>query len=714
MSGVLDARWHRVADLAPRVRAHATVHRHVARGQVWYVLQDNQSGRYFQISPAANMVLCLMDGRRTMAEIWDLVAASLGSARPTREEALRLLIQLYQSDLLLTELPPDMAELARRAKRQDRARWRSWFGSPMAMRFPLLDPDRFLTATLPLARPFFSRAGFVAWFGLVVVGIVLAGAHWAELTTNVSDRVFSTYNVLMLLVLYPISKLLHELGHAYATRLHGGEVHETGLMLLVLYPVPYVDASASSGFADKRARIVVSAAGIMVEVALAALAVIAWVALEPGFARAAAFNLILLCGVSTVLFNGNPLLRFDGYYVLSDWLEVHNLDQRSRRYLLYLLQRHGFGLHDAESPVRAPGEEKILASYGMIAFFYRIGVMLAIAVAVAQQFFVLGVILAIVSVAQMIVWPILRGLRYLATAGALRHRRRRAVAVVGGAVGACLVLLLGVPLPYAHVAQGVAWLPEDAVVHARADGFVTEILVQSGHPVSLGQPVIVQRDPIAQARVEVLRAQAAVADSRFDAVNLIDLTQARLAGEQRQRAHAVLANAEERTAHLTLRAPRDGQFVLPDADRLVGRFVRHGDVVGYVMTGGDFVVRAIVPQAEIDLVRGRTRAAAMRFNEDIHAAIPGVIIRETPSALERPPAATLTADGGGPMLLDPASPRRERPLDRWYEVVIRATGDVPPQRLGARVFVRFDLGSEALGWRLLRTARQLLPRLLNA
>ena len=314
----------------------------------------------------------------------------------------------------------------------------------------------------------------------------------------------------------------------------------------------------------------------------------------------------------------------------------------------------------------------------------------------------------------LIVWPILRGLRYLATAGALRHRRRRAVAVVGGAVGACLVLLLGVPLPYAHVAQGVAWLPEDAVVHARADGFVTEILVQSGHAVSLGQPVIVQRDPIAQARVEVLRAQAAVADSRFDAVNLIDLTQARLAGEQRQRAHAVLANAEERTAHLTLRAPRDGQFVLPDADRLVGRFVRHGDVVGYVMTGGDFVVRAVVPQAEIDLVRGRTRAVEMRFNEAIHVAIPGGIIRETPSALERPPAATLTADGGGPILLDPASPRRERPLDRWYEVVIRATGDVPPQRLGARVFVRFDLGSEGLGWRLLRTARQLLPRLLNA
>lgn len=287
MSGALDARWHRVADLAPRVRAHATVHRHVARGQVWYVLQDNQSGRYFQISPAANMVLCLMDGRRTMAEIWDRVAATLGAARPTREEALRLLIQLYQSDLLLTELPPDMTELARRAKRQDRARWRSWFGSPMAMRFPLLDPDRFLTATLPMARPFFSRAGFAVWLALVVVGVVLAGANWAELTTNVSDRVFSTYNV---------------------------------LMLLVFYPVPYVDASASSGFADRWSRIVVSAVGIMVEVALAALAVIAWVALEPGFARAAAFNLILLCGVSTVLFNGNPLLRFDGYYVLRELL----------------------------------------------------------------------------------------------------------------------------------------------------------------------------------------------------------------------------------------------------------------------------------------------------------------------------------------------------------------------------------------------------------
>ncbi len=159
----------------------------------------------------------------------------------------------------------------------------------------------------------------------MLTGVVLAVLHWPELTSDVTDRVLATENVALIMCVYPIVKSLHELGHAYATKVWGGEVHEVGVMLLVFIPVLYVDASASAAFRQKHRRIVVGAAGIMVEMALAAIALIVWIYAAPGLGRTVAFNVILIGGVSTLLFNGNPLLRFDGYYIFSDLIEIPNL-----------------------------------------------------------------------------------------------------------------------------------------------------------------------------------------------------------------------------------------------------------------------------------------------------------------------------------------------------------------------------------------------------
>jgi putative peptide zinc metalloprotease protein len=162
-----------------------------------------------------------------------------------------------------------------------------------------------------------------------------------------------------------------------------------------------------------------------------------------------------------------------------------------------------------------------------------------------------------------------------------------------------------------------------------------------------------------------------------------------------------------------LLAPKAGRFVVPEAPNLPGNFVHKGDVLGYVIGGDDVAVRAVVPQSEIDLVRHRSKGVALRFTEAVGRAVPARIVRETPSALERPPAAALSPEGGGPMLLDPTSQNHDRPLDRWYELVVRPADSTPLDRIGAHVYVRFDLGSEPVAWRLLRGARQMLLRTLN-
>jgi putative peptide zinc metalloprotease protein len=391
--------WYRVAALKPRIRSHARILRQSFRDKVWFILQDYAAERSHRFSPAAHYFIGLMDGERTVQEIWEAASAHLGDGAPTQEEAIRLLGQLHAADALLCDVPPDSMEVFRRHQRHQRMLWRRRLWTPMALRFPLFDPDRFLQRTLPTVQPLLGWFGLVLWLAVVGTGAVMAASHWTDLTKDISDRVLDPKNLVLLWFVYPVVKTLHELGHAYATRKWGGEVHEIGIMLLVFSPVPYVDASSAWAFRDKRKRMVVGAAGIAVELFLGALALFTWLAVEPGAVRAVAYNVMLISGVSTLLFNGNPLLRFDGYYVLADAIEIPNLGSRSNQYLGYLFQRYVVGVGDAESPAHSAGERFWMIVYGIASFVYRIFISFIIITFIAGKFFVIGVVLAIWAVA---------------------------------------------------------------------------------------------------------------------------------------------------------------------------------------------------------------------------------------------------------------------------------------------------------------------------
>ena len=341
---IFSSSWYRVADLKPLLRAHTRIHRHEYLGEIWYVLQDPLSGRFYRFSTSAYQLIGLFDGKRSVHEAWELAAERLGDDAPGQEEVIRLLSQLHSADVLQTDVPPDSVELFQRYQRQERMRWKQRLWSPLALRFPLFDPEKLLNAWLPLVRPLFGWLGFLAWLGIVIAGVFVAAMHWPELTENFADRVLAPQNLFLLWLTYPLVKALHEFGHAFATKVWGGEVHEIGIMLLVFMPVPYVDASAASAFKEKHKRMIVGAMGIMTELLLAVLALFIWLSAEHGMVRGFAYNVMLIGGVSTLFFNGNPLLRFDGYYVLADALEMPNLGKRSHQYLGYLIQRYWFGV----------------------------------------------------------------------------------------------------------------------------------------------------------------------------------------------------------------------------------------------------------------------------------------------------------------------------------------------------------------------------------
>src|SRR5215510_6620361 len=413
--------WYRVASLRPRLRRHAQIHRHHYRGQLWYILQDHASQRVHRFSPAAYCVIGLMDGKRTVEALWEVASARLGDDAPTQDEVIQLLTHLHAADVLQCDVPPDTAELLLRYERQRRGTWQNRLLSPFVVRLPLFDPERFLQRLLPWIRPFFGGLCLLLWLLVVGTAVLLAAVHWHDLTEDFMDRVLVPHNLLLLWLVFPVLKTLHEFGHAFATKIYGGEVHEMGVMFLVFTPCPYVDASAASAFRAKWHRIMVGAAGMIVELFLAALALFVWLNVEPGVVRAVTYNVMFIAGISTVLFNGNPLLRYDGYYMFADYLEIPNLRVRARAYLHYLWERYAFGHREAEAEMATPGERGWFVCYGLMALVYRAVVFVAVAIYIADRFFFLGVIVAIGGLVVGGAAPLVRLLAYLSTSPRLRR-----------------------------------------------------------------------------------------------------------------------------------------------------------------------------------------------------------------------------------------------------------------------------------------------------
>jgi putative peptide zinc metalloprotease protein len=705
--------WYRAQDARPCLRSHARIHRHHYRGQLWYVLQDRTSGRFLRFTPAAYLVISLMNGQRTVQEIWDLSCERLGDDVLTQDEMISLLAQLHQSDVLRGDGIPDLAESSERARREGRRKKVMGLINPLAVRIPLLDPDRFLTATLPAIRPLMSRIGALTFVAVVASAVVLAGLNWPQLTNNIADRVLAAESILLLLLTYPFVKAIHELGHGYVLKRLGGEVHEMGVMFLVFLPVPYVDASDTAALRQKWQRAFVGSAGILVEAFLAALALFVWLNAEEGMVRAIAFNVMLIGGVSTLLFNGNPLLKFDGYYVLSDLIEAPNLGNRSNRYLGYLIQRHLYGVEHPEPPATAPGEARWLIFYSIASFCYRIFIMTVIISVVATKFFVIGVVLALWATVLMLGFPLGKQLRFLFTSPVLRRNRPRALGVTAGIIASVVTLVMLVPLPYSTVTEGVVWTPDESTVYAGAAGVVTELVAQPNAYVAAGEPLIRLKDDFLDARVKVLKAQVAELRLRYEARDTVDPAEAKMVQERLQLAEADLDLTLERQRDLLVRSETDGIFVVPRAADLPGRFVRQGEVLSFVSKREDSVVRVVVPEDQADVVRNRVRAVELKFQNHVTMTVPAVINREIPALSNTLPSLALSTLGGGDIVLDPTDTNQIRTISRLLHLELKpaSTEHLPP--MGSRVYVRFTHGAEPLAVRLYRGIRQVFLRRFN-
>ncbi len=701
---IFSPSWYRIAELKPQLRPHCRIHRHCYRQQLWYVLQNPVSGAFHRFSPQSYLIIGLLNGRHTLQRIWDVVNEKLQDDAPTQQDVIQLLTQLYRADVLQTDVLPVFAEMQERGDKMQRKKTLQQWRSPLSFKIPLLDPDRLLDVMTPFFSFLFTRLAMVCWLLLIVSACILAGQYWQPLSENVMDRALSLENLLSLWFVFPVVKILHELGHGVAVKHWGGEVHELGVMFLVFMPVPYVDASASTGYEQKHRRIVVAAAGLIVELTLAAIALLVWIAAEPGTLRAIAYNVMLIAGVSAVLFNGNPLLRFDSYYILADALEIPNLGARANQYIIYLLQKYMLHVKQVQSPVAAAGERGWLFFYAIASFCYRMVMMVSIILLIGAQYFSVGVLLACWSAYVMLLQPIYKSLHSLFTSAAIAPVRGRAVALLMVVLGTVAALLLWVPLPASVRCEGVVWAAEKSFLRSEVDGYVQSVLRESGARVGQGDALIQLEDIQVQADVDVYQAQYQVLQYRYQQERVDDYAQAQITLEEMKTTAALLLRAQEKQQSLTVRSKKEGVFIVEQSKDMRGQYVRRGAVLGYVLGQDKTTIRLVINQAMADLVRKGKRQVELRFSSAFDQPQPGYLKRQVPAAVDEIPSAVLTSEGGGEHVTVPDEQGRPRATQRMFQFEIE-TG-AAWGRLGERVYITISRPPEPLGEQMLRRVRQ--------
>lgn len=705
--------WYRIAKLKPKLLSHVEIHRHDYRGLIWYILEDTSTTRNHRFNPAAYQFIGLLDGNKTIEDISEVLGKQLGDFAPGQEEIIQILGQLYSADLIQTDTLVNTEELFERQVRLKKTKLNERLFNPVSQKLALWDPESFLEKYLDKVVWLFSPWVGIVWLLVVIFSLLKAGPNWEKITAHLEINALSPYNFIILFLFYPLIKILHELGHAFATKLKGGEVHEMGINFMMFMPIPYVNVSSSGNFRNKYDRMLVSAAGILVETFLAALGLLLFLSTESGIVQDIGFNILLIGGVSSLFFNGNPLLKYDGYYFLADALGIPNLYQRSAQYWRYIFQRYFFNLNNVVSPASAPGESFWFIVYSVSSLLYRFSILWFICVYVTEKFFSLGVLLAIWLVAIQILLPIYQALRFVITSPSLGAKRNVAVIRTISLCVVTLALLGFMPVSSYTVTEGVVWLPDEALIKAEHDGFIGELQAISNQYVNNGDVVLLMNDDLLESKTRIARAKVTELQSKYRAEKEVDLVKADILKDELHIAESELDHLNIKNQKMTIKACKSGQLLIPDADDLPGRYIHQGEIIGYVLDDSKPTIRMVVTQDNIGQVREGVVDIKVRLINTLNDEYDATIIRQAPEATNKLPSSALAIIGGGKIQIDPKNEKELMTLQKifWADLSFNPKDKNIP--LGTRAFVRINHGGEPLSMQWYRRIRQAFLRQFN-
>lgn len=697
------------------------------------LVKDPVALRFFHLKEEEFAILSLLDGTATLRSIQSEYQRRFPPQQISLESIKSFIAELYRNGLLVSEAPGQGSELLKRARAQRRRDLATQLMNLLAIRFRGVDPRPLLRRLQPIADRLFTPACLLLVLLLALSAATLCAVQFEVFVSRLPAlrRFFGGPNLIALMLCLASVKVLHELGHAAACRKFGGECHEIGLMLLAFIPCLYCDVTDAWRFRSRWRRMAVSAAGVYVEVLIAALCTFLWWFSRPGLFNSLCLNLVVVCSVSTVLLNGNPLLRYDGYYLLADLTETPNLWQRSRALLRGLLGRCCLGL-DGPSERRLPaGRRGPLLLYGIASMAYRAVVVVLILWFVYRVLALhglesLGRVLVVITLGGLLLPPMVVAVKALGDPVRRRAMNGRRLALTLILLALVVAGVLSIPFPYHVSAEAMVRLSDAHPVFVVEPGEL-QFAVAAGTPVKRGQPLAVLADP---AMDREIRRMKGARDEQRQRVRTLELRRGddpAAAGEL-PAARAALEDLERRlqdlrrdAGDLTLRAPIDGViYPVPEALRpkreadLVeswrgspldpqnrGAYFKEG-VFCLVGVPGRFEAVAVVDEHDVESVRVG-QAVTLRIESLPGRTITGTVIDISRGNLQDDPYGLLVG-GALPRSDDPD--RADSRDGRSYTVRVELDGRHAALLHGARGSARIRAGSRSLGRRLLSFLRR--------
>ena len=545
-----------------RMRSDLVVHRQDSGA---WVLKDPVTLSYVRLSDREMAVLRLLNGRRSAGQVMRMLMNAWPDGEFTVDDLSDFLGQLITSQLIVS------TQILARAGKAGRMhpslhRWTSAIFSILRLRFRLLDPDPLLNACQPVIAVLFSPAAMIGTATVVMTALCLLTLRFDQFIANLPTPAdfFGPGNLVLVFAVFVIVKIFHEAGHAITARYCGAECHEAGVMLMLLTPILYTNVT-DAWMLNRRSRLLISAAGIFVEVVLASIAAVAWFFAAPGLLKAILANVMLICTIGTILFNGNPLLRYDGYFLLSDAVGEPNLAHRSAHRVRQFLENLLFGRGSQSTP----SGNRFLLIYGLCSGLYRVLLASAILSMLKHLFVqwnlgVFGVAVMLVGALPLVVFPLSSFGISLLTDLSMRDRRRfrllRATLIVS-----VVIAMAFVPLPQSIVAPAVVE-PSGAPVFATLTGkFVSAVrygdLVNRGSAVAVLRHSNMQRQRIEyEGAVKFHEARVRALELRRDDDTSASLPESRALLDS---ARTRLEDFDRELRRLTVAAPVAGTLLPP-------------------------------------------------------------------------------------------------------------------------------------------------------
>ncbi|MBG6078030.1 hypothetical protein [Polaromonas sp. CG_9.11] len=711
-STIFSDSWFRVSGLRVALLPSVEVKEQSFRGQTWHVLQDTYTQRYFRASAQACNFIRSLKTSKTVEEVWEEFVNLHPEDAPSQEEVIQILSQLHLSNLLYSLQESDNEAIVKRYKAQKNKELMGKFASFLFIRIPLWNPNAWLNRIQPLIRLSTGWGAFAVWLPVMMMGLFTAFENRGALLDQ-SQGVLAVGNLPWLYVCMGLLKLFHETGHAFVCKRFGGEVRTCGVMFLLLTPLPYVDATSSWGFSNRWHRIYASFAGMAVDFFFAAAGALIWANTGPGLTNSLAFNVMLIGSISSVLFNGNPLLKFDAYFMLSDYADIPNLYQKAQQQWKYFGNRYVLGTISAQTKATDDREWYWLTVYGLLSFIYLMVVTLGISLFLLDQWLPLGVLVLAMTLYSKLLLPLYQLGKHV-SGNATQANRRRAVGTTS-AIGAGLVVLTCVvPFPDSIRTHGILEANHSSKLYLQTQGKLQDLYLRHGDKLQPGQRIASFGNPDLMSEISMV--ESAKSEAQVQYRQALHKSHGDLeAIEQKLTTLSVRGkDLQDQLGQLEVLSEQDGEWVAPDLHESKGSWLQRGFALGEIVDRRSFRFVAIVAQEQADfLFKQSFLKSELRLTgqADINVALP--LISIIPYQSQRLPSVALGWLGGGDVAINQNEPGGDKAKESFF--ILRA--DIPGSQLqGSTVLhgltgtLRIELPPRPLYAQAFRAVKQLVQK----